>query len=65
MYVCSFLGYVVLDTFNNVFRDEDNILDQIYKKQMCSDFYCEDLKFESDWRKWIFKEMQLFTRKSS
>ena len=29
-YAKSFLGYVVLDTFNNVSRDEDNILDQIY-----------------------------------
>ena len=26
----SFLGYVVLDTFNNVSRNEDNILNQIY-----------------------------------
>ena len=36
---------VVLDSFNNASRDEDNILDQIYKKQICSDFYYEDLKF--------------------
>ena len=28
----SFGGDVVLDTFNNVSRDEDNILDQICKK---------------------------------
>ena len=28
----SFIGYVVLNTFNNVSRDEDNILDQIYTK---------------------------------
>ena len=41
----SFWGYVVLDTSNNVSRDEDNILDQIYRKQMCSEFYYEDLKF--------------------
>ena len=38
----SFWGYVVLDSFNNVSRDEDNILYQIYMKQMCSDFYYED-----------------------
>ena len=25
--------------------DEDKISDQIYKKQICSDFYYEDLKF--------------------
>ena len=35
----SFGGDVVLDTFNNVSRDEDNILDQKYQKQICSDFY--------------------------
>ena len=40
-----FLGYVVFDTFNDVSRDEGNILDQIYKKQICSDFYYKDLKF--------------------
>ena len=33
LYVSSFLGNVVLDTFNNVSRDEDNILDQTLKKQ--------------------------------
>ena len=43
-YANSFGGDVVLDSFNNVPRDEDNILDQIHKKQMCSDFCYEDLK---------------------
>ena len=38
-----FLGDVVLDTFNNVSRDEDNILDQIYMKQICPDFYYDDI----------------------
>ena len=38
----SFRGYVVLDTFNNVSRDEDNILDQIYIKLICPDFYYDD-----------------------
>ena len=33
-YANSFWGYVVLETFNNVSRDEDNILDQIYIKQI-------------------------------
>ena len=44
-YANSFLGDVVLDTFKKVSRDADNILDQIYIKQTCSDFYYEDLKF--------------------
>ena len=30
------------DTFNNVSRDEDNILDQIYIQQICPDFYYDD-----------------------
>ena len=47
-YANSFRGYVVLDSFNNVSMDEENIFDQIYIKQMCSDLYYEDLKFESD-----------------
>ena len=38
----SILGDVVLDTFNNISRDEDNILDQIYIKQIYSDFYHDD-----------------------
>ena len=33
-YANTFLGYVVLDTFNNLSRDENNILDQIYIKNM-------------------------------
>ena len=33
-----------MDTFNNVSRDEDNILDQIYIKQMCPDLYSEVLR---------------------
>ena len=44
-YANSFWGDVVLDSFNNTFRDEDNISDQIYTRQMCSDFYYEALKF--------------------
>ena len=38
----SFGGYVVLDTFNNVAKDEDNIIDQIYVKQICPAFYHDD-----------------------
>ena len=48
------LGDVVLNSFNNVSRDEDNIWHQIYKKQMCSDFYYEDLKFLK-----LFKKMHI------
>ena len=44
-YVNSFLGYVVSDTLNNVSRDEDNILYQIYTKQICPDFYYDDFLF--------------------
>ena len=42
-YANSFWADVVLDSFNNVSRDEDNILDQIYIKQICPDFYYDDL----------------------
>ena len=31
-----------MDSLNNVSRDEDNILDLIDIKQLCSDFYYED-----------------------
>ena len=44
-YANSFWGDVVLDTFNNVSRDEDNILDKIYIKQICPDFYYDDFWF--------------------
>ena len=42
-FAISFWGDVVLDTFNNVSRDADNILYQIYLKQICPDFYYDDL----------------------
>ena len=35
----------VLDSFNNASGDEDKILDQIYTKQICSNFYDIDFKF--------------------
>ena len=44
----SFWGYVVLANFNKASRDDDdNILDQMYKKQINSDLYynLEFLKF--------------------
>ena len=34
-----------MDTVNMAFRDEDSISYQISKKQICSDFYNEDMKF--------------------
>ena len=40
-----FLGDVVLDSFNNTSRDEDNIVDKIYVQQICSDLYYENLEF--------------------
>ena len=30
------------DSFKNASRDEGNILDQIYVKKMCSEFYYDD-----------------------
>ena len=53
-YANSFWEDVVLDSFNNVSGVEDNILDQIYTKQMCSNFYYEDLMF-CEW----LKKMQI------
>ena len=38
-YANSFWGDVVLESSINISRDEDNILDQIYIKQMFSDFF--------------------------
>ena len=37
-YANSFWEDVVLDIFNNVSKDEENISDEIYKKKKCSDF---------------------------
>ena len=37
-----FGGDVVMDSFNNTSRDEENILDQIYMKHICSEFYYDD-----------------------
>ena len=51
----SFWGDVVLDIFNMAYRDEDSILDQIYQKQIFSDFYYEDSKFY----KWL-KNMHIW-----
>ena len=51
----NFYGDVVLDSFNKASRDEDYILDQIYKKQIISHFYYKDFTFESDWIKCIYK----------
>ena len=34
--------HVVLDSFNKASRDEDNILKEIYKKQIFSDYFYDD-----------------------
>ena len=41
----SFRGDVVLDSCNMSYRDEDNILDQKYEKQISWDLYYEDFIF--------------------
>ena len=43
--VNGFQGDVVLDSFNIASRDEDNVFNQIYKNQICSDFFYNDLNF--------------------
>ena len=35
-------GDVVLDSFNIAFRDEENILGETYKAQICLDFYYDN-----------------------
>ena len=37
--------WIVLNSFNNTSRDEDNILEQLYQKRIFSDFYYNDFKF--------------------
>ena len=50
-YANSFWGDVVLDTFNNVSRYKDNILDQMYNRQTCPDFYYDDFLFSNHYTK--------------
>ena len=38
-------------TLNMVFRDEDNILDQIHKTLLCSNFYYEDFSLSNSDKK--------------
>ena len=35
-------SFGVLDSFKMVYRDEHSILDQIYQKHICSDFYYDN-----------------------
>ena len=44
-YANSFLGDVVLDSFNNLSRDEDNILEKIYKSKYLQIFIMIILDF--------------------
>ena len=53
----NFCEYVVLDSFNIAYRDEDIILDQI-KKIYLGIFIMMILDFKSDCRKVIYKETQ-------
>ena len=65
-YANSFWGDVILDNFNNVSKDEDNILDQMYKKTNIFSAFCyKDLNSKSDLIKCIFREVQLSKRMSS
>ena len=41
----SISGEVVLDSFNISYRDDDNIFDKMWEKQISWDFFYEDLKF--------------------
>ena len=41
----SFIGDVVLETFNMSYRDKDSMLDQKYKKKIFCALYYKDLKF--------------------
>ena len=41
----SFCGDVVLDSNNMAFRDKAYILDQIYEKQICPNFYYDEFCF--------------------
>ena len=50
-YANSCRGDVVSDTFNNVSRDEDNILDQMYKEQICPDVSYDDFWFSLHYTK--------------
>ena len=62
-YQNSFWGDVVLDTFHNVSRDEDNILAQIYIKKIFSNFYYEVLKFYEWLRKKYIQRNSAFYKK--
>ena len=38
-------SFFVLDSFDKAYRDEGNILYQIYEKQICKEFYYKEFKF--------------------
>ena len=46
----NFWGDVVLDSVNMVFRCENSILDNIYGKQICSDFHFDNFKMHNNIR---------------
>ena len=49
----SFCGDVVLDSFNKASRDENNILDQMYKSKKCSDYFYDDFNSLSHYTKML------------
>ena len=60
-----FWGYVVLDSVNMADRDEDRILDQIYKSKYFRAVIIKIKDSKSDWGKCIFKEIQHSTTRNS
>ena len=50
----SFSDDVVLDSFNMIYSDEDNIEDLEYKKRIFGDLYEEDFKFQ-----WLLKKKNI------
>ena len=59
--IITLWGDVVLDSFSNASRDEDYILDKIYKNQKCSDFYYDDFKsYDNAYKHWSNTKTQLY-----
>ena len=52
-----------MEAFNIVSRDQDNILDQIYVKQTCPDFYYDDSLFSKHYTKIIILKKTFFVLK--
>ena len=59
----SFYVDVVSDSFNKASTDEDNILEQTYRRRYARIFIMKILNFKSDGAKCILKEIQYITTK--